>query len=151
MPRMRAVRLGESPVAAVALLGVSVALALGWSKANARQTPPVIAGFAWAQHPNALLVTLPEDDCGCAKITDVVRQGLYYQQDVVVLSSQPQEPLEALRREGVSFKHLFIVTNASPAIISRFSSHKKIGAIRIRDGRIVRQSEGGVPGDSFWK
>lgn len=77
--------------------------------------------------------------------------GLNNRLDVVIVSPQSQDELDALSKEGISRQKLSIFTSVNSAVITRFSPHQKIAMARVQNGRITRQSEGGVPADSFFQ
>jgi len=59
---------------------------VGWRKNAAHLTPPQLAAYEWTQHPQALLISYPVDECGCAPLADLVRLGLQNNLDIVVIS-----------------------------------------------------------------
>lgn len=83
--------------------------------------------------------------------SELVRLGINNQFDVVVVSSKSHKELVALKRDKLPQQHLHVLTNADQSVIDRFSPQKKIGLVNVTNGRIVRQTEGGVPSDSFFR
>ncbi|HEY0073556.1 MAG TPA: hypothetical protein VGB77_05590 [Abditibacteriaceae bacterium] len=147
--KQRFLRLLESPKLMIPLMALLIVCAMSYIKADTRLKPPDITGHTWSQ--DSMLISYPVDDCGCAPVGDVVRMGLNHHLNVVILSPESQSELDILKSEGLPQERLRIVTNIDQSIMGRFSPNKKIGMALIRDGRVVRQSEGGIPSESFFK
>lgn len=152
MRKFDAARLLGSPVTLVCLLLATSAFTFGWLRANAAGRPPAVPNFSWNEHPNALLVAFPTNDCGCGlSPVEWVSTGISHHLHVLLVASQPLPAFATLKSAGFPARDVSIVTNADPDLVRRFSSGDKAGAARIRDGRMVFQVQGGVPPESFFR
>lgn len=94
----RLLRLSNSPLLLVLLLGATGTVAASWYRTDAAQRAPTVAGYDWSQHSNALLIVLPLKDCGCgASPVEQVREGLEKGLDVVVVANASSPNIKALR------------------------------------------------------
>jgi len=141
----------NSPLLLIVLLPVVCLLSIGWYRSNAALHAPVLPGYDWAKHPDALLLSYPPNDCGCAPVADLVSLGLHHGLDVVAVADAPSSMLDALKKDKLPANRLSVITNVSPAVIKSLDVHDKPIAWRIHNGRVVRRSLGGIPSDAFFE
>lgn len=143
-------RILGSPLLFVLLLAGTSAVAFLWYEAEAAQRAPAITGYDWTMHQNALLISYPPDDCGCgASVSELVEAGLKHDLDVLVIASSPSTEMDDVKRSFPEVR-VIITTNVSLETIRRFSPRNKIAAVRIHQGRVIRQTQGSFLPESFF-
>lgn len=142
-------RVSRSPISLSFLLATTISLVIVWQRSEAVMNAPQIKGYDWTQHPNALLVVYPEDDCGCGlTVSNWVKSGIVKQLDVVVVSKANQPEWDVLKKEYPN--KVTIVTNAPSDIMQEFTPRKSVGAAWIQNGKIVRRTDG-IPTTDFYQ
>lgn len=148
--RLRSLMRWDGVPTFVVLSACAIGFSTAWSRKRAELVAPIVPGYSWQQHPNAVLLTYPIDDCGCVHLDDVVSAATKQGADVVVASVGSQEMLDKVKAQ-FSKRDLHIYVGADPKLIARFSPRHKLGMVHIVDGQIVAQAEGGMPDVSFFK
>lgn len=141
----------NSPLLLIVLFPLVCWLSMGWYHANAALRAPILPGYDWAKHSDALLISYPPNDCGCAPIADLVSLGLHHGLDVVAVADAPSSMMDALKKDKLPANRLSVITNVPSDIIKSLGVHDKPIAWRIHNGRVVGRSLGGIPSDAFFE
>ena len=148
---MRVKRILDSYVLLSFLLLLSGTFSYALYKQHTATYAPAIEGYDWTQHPEALLIVYPLADscntCGLST-TGWINRGLKHRLNVLVIATNSNQILDQIKKEYRSSQVRVITTHED--VIRQFSSGDKIGALRIRMGRILKQQQGGVPPASFF-
>ena len=150
MMRKYLVRIVDSPFVLVLLMIATLVCGIAWRRVYAAATPPAIVGYDWGKHPNALMVVVPPDECGCGmKPSKVAQQAVAQNVDVVVLASRSSDSTKEVEDLGLPHQKLALFLDAPENTVRRFSHKQGFSVVRVIDGRITQEFEGNLPEDFF--
>lgn len=134
-----------------ALLLCSI-LALGalWFRNHDEASVPALANYNWQAHPKAVLMVVPEGDCGCGmKPLEMARASLAHNVDFVLVSGKESEAIAALRKAKLPANRVFVASGVDQGFIKRFSRTKNVVAVVVERGSVVYKAEGNMPQEFF--
>lgn len=142
----------NSPLFSACLVCACAALLLAMRGQQSREIAPNVAGYNWKQHPNTLLIIQrAASSCGCTpKLSELALTGLSHDLDVLVVANPQAGEGEALKRAALS-PRVSIVMPIPPELLKRFCpQQQELVMVRVRDGRITRTAQDGLPSESFF-
>ena len=113
---------------------------------------PSLNGYSWADHPNAIVILQRAgSNCGCSpKISEMALTGLSHGLDVLVVSDKEAGEAPALKKANLS-PSISVVMPLSLKLKQRFFSQKQeMVMVRVRNGKIAKVVQNGVPAESFF-
>ena len=140
-------RLLESRLLAIILAAATIGLGASWVRANAARVAPSVSGYDWSRHPQALLVVVPPDGCGCGpKPLAIARDALKVGQDVVIVAGASKTGASMPEVREVREAHFpaarVAIYTVDAALVKRFAPAKEIATVEVKEGRILDQSRG---------
>lgn len=143
MKQLNLARVMGSPVLFFFLLAAMFGISAVWYRSeNTAKLPPHVVGFDWSQHPDALLISYPPEECGCGpSASERVSEALQQGRDVLVIASELSPELKALRTKPFPSSRFLLVSNVSEGVIRRFSPSNEAVEIQVRKGQIVHNGE----------
>ena len=141
----------HSSIVTSCLIFVAITLGILWYQAKTFFVPPNLTNYDWEQHPNTLLISIPQDDCHCGlSISEWINEGLSHRLDVLVLYGKHKPELDKI--QGTYPQHrVTVLANVDQNIIKKFSPQQELTAVRVQHGRITHRFEGGLPSSAFWR
>lgn len=138
----------DSPLFLFPLVFAVTAVGVAWRGTRDAASPPDLPSYDWGKHPNALLIAVPSDDCGCGmKPVQVAKTALDNGLDVVIVTAKPGKEIARVQQAKLPPERTALFTSVRPSIVERFSADRSSGVALIRDGRITHQIKGNLPDD----
>ena len=112
-----------------------------------------IDSYSWAAHPNAIVILQRSaSTCGCTpKINEMAMTGLSHGLDVLVMANKEAGEAPALQKANLS-KSISVVMPLASAWNQRFfPKQQDLVMVRVRNGKIIRVVQDGVPPESFFQ
>jgi hypothetical protein len=153
MKDSRLARWKDSPLLLFCLLVAAAFLAGTWQRAQAKLSPPAVPGYDWAQHPRALLIAYPPDDCACGNSpVEWAQAGLAHGMDVVVLTTPSRRKSvreEVQRLQRIESPRLHIVSNFDASRLRQMAPARSSRVTYIENGWIAGSAQGDVSRADF--
>lgn len=143
--KTRAAHLLQSSTSTVLLSVITVLLAGLWCCSSVvRGRAPVLRGYNWGAHSKAVLIVVPPGECGCgASPSDLAREALAQNLDVVVVFSSTNPAIELMKRGKWPRERVFIAS-VEPTLVNQFAPGKTLTLTQVVNGRVVLQTQGPV-------
>ncbi|PQV62504.1 hypothetical protein B1R32_13117 [Abditibacterium utsteinense] len=141
------------PLLSLALVAVCVSFALGLIRQSRRENMLSIPTYSWDAHPNAIVILQrSSSNCGCTpKISEMAMTGLSHGLDVLVMANADAGEAPALQKANLS-KSISVVMPLSTAWKDRFFPQKQdLVMVRVRNGKVIKVVQNGVPPESFFR
>ncbi len=147
----RLARALDSPLFLLPLVFAVTAVGVAWQETRDAALPPNLPSYDWGKHPNALLIAIPTNDCGCGmKPVQVAKAALEHGLDVVIVATKPGKEIARVQQAKLPPGRVALFTDVRASVVGRFIADRSSGVALIRDGRITHQIKGNLP-ENFLK
>ena len=150
---MSKIRNYSQPLLSVGLISVCAVCAFTILRQQQGERVPQLDSYSWAAHPNAVVILQrAKSSCGCTpSLNDMALTGLSHGLDVLVMANAEAGEAPALRKADFS-KSVSVVMPLAANWNDRFFAQKQdLVMVRVRNGKIVKVVQNGVPPESFFK
>ena len=149
---MSKIRYFLQPLLSVVLIAVCAACAFTIFRQQQGERVPRLDSYSWAAHPNAIVILQrAKSNCGCTpSLSEMALTGLSHGLDVLVMANAEAGEAPALRKANLS-KSVSVVMPLATNWNDRFFAQKQdLVMVRVRNGKIVKVVQNGVPPESFF-